>query len=45
MRTPCPSPLESLSAFAIAFFTGALSVLGLSRYLYRIHRGGPDVER
>lgn len=42
MRPLCPSPLESLGAFAIAFFSGALSVLGLSRYL---NKGGPDVER
>jgi hypothetical protein len=45
MRPLCPSPLENLAAFAIAFFTGALSVLSLSRYLRRMRQGSPDVER
>lgn len=45
VRPLCPSPLENLAAFAIAFFTGALSVLSLSRYLRRIRQGSPDVER
>jgi hypothetical protein len=45
MRPLCPSPLENLTAFAIAFFSGVLSVLGLSHYLHRMHKGGPDVER
>jgi len=45
MRPPCPSPLENLAAFAIAFFSGALSVLSLRYYVHRTHRGAPDVER
>ena len=32
---PYPSPLEHLAAFAITFFSGVLSVLGLAAYLGR----------
>jgi hypothetical protein len=32
---PCPSPLENLAAFAIAFFSGVISVLSLSRLMHR----------
>lgn len=32
---PCPSPLENLAAFAIAFFSGVMSVISISSYLRR----------
>ena len=40
----CPSPLESLCAFALAFFTGALSGLALNCYLRRIEQSRPYAE-
>lgn len=45
MRPLCPSPLENLAAFAIAFFSGALSVLSMSRYIHRIRRDASDAGR
>ncbi len=42
---PCPSPLENLAAFAIAFFSGVISVIGLSNALSRsrwINRDAQD---
>lgn len=35
MRPLCPSPLESLAAFAIAFFSGVMTVVGISSYVRR----------
>ena len=32
------SPLESLAAFAIAFATGAMSVIGLIRYIAKVRK-------
>lgn len=45
MRPPCPSPLENLTAFAIAFLSGALSALGMSHYVRRVRRGASDAEQ
>jgi hypothetical protein len=45
VRPLCPSPLENLAAFAIAFLSGALSVLSLSRYVSRIRRDASDAGR
>lgn len=45
MRPLCPSPLENLAAFGIAFLSGALSVLSLSRYIERIRRSASDAGR
>jgi len=39
VRPSCPSPLENLAAFAITFFSGVLSVLGLAAYLERQRKG------
>lgn len=35
MRPICPSPLENLAAFAIAFFSGVMTVVGISSYFRR----------
>jgi len=35
MRPLCPSPLENLAAFAIAFFSGVMTVVGISSYFRR----------
>ena len=32
------SPLESLAAFAIAFAAGAMSVIGLIRYIAKVRK-------
>lgn len=33
-----PSPLEALAAFAIAFAAGALSALGLTKYIETLQK-------
>lgn len=35
MRPLCPSPLENLAAFAIAFLSGVATVVGISSYFRR----------
>ena len=35
---PCPSPLETLAAVAITFFSGALCALGLAAYVERLRK-------
>lgn len=41
MRPLCPSPMESLAAFAIAFFSGVLSVLSLAAFIKRQAKDRP----
>jgi hypothetical protein len=35
VRSLCPSPLENLLAFGIAFLSGAMSVISIRSYLRR----------